>query len=92
MEEQFRKLKRYTIEELELGDADLQAIMTFGVTISGSFLNLLRLKKVLEGIPEVKVIYPTISSSHLRIVKREYWEEYNEWRKRKGLQEYPALG
>lgn len=85
--EQFgANLKRWTIKDLELEDADLQAIMTIGITASGTFLNLLKLKKVLEGLePEVKVIYPTISSSHLRIVKSDHWEEYLRWRRQQAL-------
>ena len=93
MEKKFANLRRYTIQDLELEDADLQAIMTLGVTISGTFLNLLKLKKILESLkPEIKVIYPTFSATHLRIVKKELWEEYNLWRKRKGLEELPTLG
>jgi len=91
MEKKFN-LKRYSIEDLELRDADLQAIMTIGVTVSGTFLNLLKLKKILDGVPEIRVIYPTISSTHLRIVKKEYWEEFNKWRRSEGLQELPTEG
>lgn len=83
MEDKLANLKRYSIKDLELEDKDLQANMTIGITASGTFLNLLRLKKVLEELePEIRVIYPTISSSHLRIVKSAHWEEYLEWRRR----------
>jgi len=87
MEKKIADLRRYTIEDLEMKDDDLQMILTFGVTVSGTFLNLLKLKKVLDDLPEIKVIYPTFSTSHLRIVKKEYWEEYNQWRRKKGMPE-----
>ena len=86
MEEKFANLKRYSIKDLELEDKDLQANMTIGITASGTFLNLLKLKKVLEGLePEIRVIYPTISSSHLRIVKVEQYEEYIAWRRQRNM-------
>ena len=78
-------LKRYIIKDLEMSDSDLQAIMTLGLTVSGTFLNLLKLKKELDNIPEIRVIYNTISPVKLRVVKNEHWEEYIEWRERKNL-------
>ena len=92
MEKSFENLKRWTIRDLELADEDLQAIMTMGLTVSGTFLNLLRLKKILDDVPEIHVIYPTISSSHLRIVKKEHWEEWNKWRKNNKLPPMKAVG
>lgn len=92
MEISIGNLKRYSIKDLELADEDLQAIMTVGFTASGTFLNLLKLKKEIERLePEIRVIYSTISSTHLRVVKKEDWEEYNTWRKKKGMNQIPAL-
>jgi len=85
-------LKRYNIKDLELADEDLQAIMTVGITASGTFLNLLRLKKQIEALePDIRVIYSTLSSAHLRIIKKEYWEEWNNWREQQGLPKRPAV-
>lgn len=92
MEIGLQNLKRYTIKDLELADEDLQAIMTMGVTASGTFLNLLRLKKEIGRLePDIRVIYSTISSEHLRVVKKEDWEEYNVWRKQKGMKRLPTI-
>ena len=85
-------LRRYTIRELEIRDEDLQAIMTLGFTASGTFLNLLKLDRVLKDLqPEIKIIYSTFAADHLRIVKKEDWEEYNRWRKSKGLHAATAV-
>ena len=81
----FGNLKRYTIKDLEIADADLQAIMTLGITVSGTFLNLLKLKKELDKIPEIRVIFNTISPVKLRVVKHEQYEEFLKWRDRNNL-------
>ena len=92
MEISIANLKRYTIKDLELADEDLQAIMTIGLTASGTFLNLLKLKKEMERLePDIRVIFATLSSVHLRVVKKEDWEEYNVWRKKKGMTQISAL-
>ena len=81
----FGNLKRYSIKDLEIADADLQAIMTLGITVSGTFLNLLKLKKELDKIPEIRVIFNTISPVKLRVVKHEQYEEFLQWRDRNNL-------
>jgi len=75
--------RRYTINELKLEDADLQMLMTMGVVVSGTYLDLLSLKKNIRDNTEFHLIYNTISSVHLRVVKVEEWEEYIEWKERK---------
>ena len=87
------QLKKYSIRELEIQDADLQPIMTGGITVSGTYLNLLKLDRILKDLkPDIRVIYSTFAPCHLRIVKKEDWEEYNRWRKSRGLREAEALG
>ena len=81
----FGNLKRYSIKDLEMSDSDLQAIMTLGLTVSGTFLNLLKLKKELDNIPEIRVIFNTISPVKLRVVKYDQWEAFVEWRERQNL-------
>ena len=81
----FGNLKRYSIKDLEMSDSDLQAIMTLGLTVSGTFLNLLKLKKELDNIPEIRVIFNTISPVKLRVVKHDQYEEFLAWRERKNL-------
>ena len=81
----FGNLKRYTIKDLEMSDSDLQAHMTLGLTVSGTFLNLLKLKKELDKVPEIRVIFNTISPVKLRVVKHEQYEEFLRWRDRNNL-------
>ncbi len=78
--------KKYTINELKLADEDLQMNLTLGVVICGTYLDLLRLKKYLLELPDFRVNYNTISSTHLRIVKVEEWEDYICWKKEKNNQ------
>jgi len=75
--------RRYTIDELKLEDEDLQMLMTMGLTISGTYLDLLRLKNYLRDREEFEIIYNTISTAHLRVVKVNEWEEYLEWKAKK---------
>jgi len=72
--------RRYTISELKLEDEDLQMLMTMGLTISGTYLDLLSLKNYLRDREEFEIIYNTISTAHLRVVKVKEWEEYLEWK------------
>lgn len=81
--EKHREYKKYSIDELKLADEDLQMNLTMGVVICGTYLDLLSLKKYLGEIHGFKVIYNTISSTHLRVVKVDEWEEYLNWKKEK---------
>jgi hypothetical protein len=74
------KYKTYTIDELKLEDKDLQMNMTLGVVVSGSFLDLLRLMKNIKNVGGVRVIFQTISNEHLRVVKINQFEEFEEWK------------
>jgi hypothetical protein len=78
-----KEYRQYSIAELKLADEDLQMNLTMGVTVAGTYLDLLRLKKYLVGLPDFKVIYNTISSSQLRVVKVDEWSEFVEWKKGK---------
>lgn len=78
--------KKYTINELKLADEDLQMNLTMGMVISGTWLDLIRLKKNLTELTDFTIIYNTISSTHLRIVKVEEWEDYICWKKEKNSQ------
>ena len=75
--------RRYTIDELKLEDEDLQMMMTMGLVLSGTYLDLLSLKNMLRGGTAFRLIYNTISAAHLRIVKIDEWEDYIEWKKTK---------
>ena len=77
------EIRRFTIDELKLEDEDLQMMMTMGLVLSGTYLDLLSLKNQLRDNKMFRLIYNTISASHLRIVKIDEWEEYLEWKKRK---------
>ena len=77
MKEEVRTL---SVEEITLEAEDLQMIMTFGVTMSGSYHDLLSLKEYLVNDPRFKVIWKSISPVHLRVVKRDQWDEFMRWR------------
>ncbi len=77
MKEEVRTL---SVEEITLEAEDLQMIMTFGVTMSGSYHDLLSLKEYLVNDPRFKVIWKSISPVHLRVVKRDQWDEFQRWR------------
>ena len=77
MKEEIRTL---SVEEITLEAEDLQMIMTFGVTMSGSYHDLLSLKEYLVKDPRFKVIWKSISPVHLRVVKRDQWDEFQRWR------------
>jgi len=78
MKEEVRTL---SVEEITLEAEDLQMIMTFGVTMSGSYHDLLSLKEYLINDPRFKVIWKSISPVHLRVVKRDQWDEFQNWKK-----------
>ena len=78
--------RRYSIEELKLADEDLQMNLTMGLIVGGTYLDLLSLKKSLMENPSFKVVYNTISSAHLRVVKIDEWDEYVKWKEKKNSQ------
>lgn len=73
--------RKYTIRELKLEDEDLMMNVTMGLVISGTCLDLLRLKKQLSELTDFRVTYNTISTSHLRVVKVNEYEDYLAWRR-----------
>ena len=81
MEKKLEGYRRYTIPELKLEDEDLQMLMTMGIVIGSTYLDLLSLKNWLERQPQFRVIYRTISTTHLRVVKKEDYEKYLIWRR-----------
>jgi len=79
------KVKNLPIEEVreKIEAEDLQMIMTFGVTMSGRLDDLISLKEFLDKDPRFKLIWKSISTSHLRVVKIEQWDEFQKWKKEK---------
>jgi hypothetical protein len=75
--------RKYSVDELKLADEDLQMNLTMGMVICGTWIDLLRLKKYILELPDFRVNYNTISSTHLRIVKINEWDEYVEWKKQR---------
>ena len=75
-----KEVRTLSVEEITLEAEDLQMIMTFGVTMSGSYHDLLSLKEYLVRDPRFKVIWKSISPVHLRVVKRDQWDEFQRWR------------
>ena len=75
-----KEVRTLSVEEITLEAEDLQMIMTFGVTMSGSYHDLLSLKEYLVNDPRFKVIWKSMSPVHLRVVKRDQWDEFQRWR------------
>jgi len=75
--------RKYSVRELLMEDEDLKMNVTIGLVVSGTYLDVLRLKKHLNDHPDFKVIYNTVSTSHLRVVKADEFEEFQEWRRKK---------
>jgi hypothetical protein len=78
--EKMENYKRFSISELKFGDEDLQMLMTMGLVIGGTWLDLLSLKSYIGKLPGFKMVYNTISTSRLRVVKVGEFEDYLEWR------------
>ena len=74
------RVNQIPVREIVLEAEDLQMIMTFGVTMSGSYHDLLTLKEYLINDPRYKVIWKSISPVHLRVVKRDQWDEFKRWK------------
>ena len=74
------EVKQIPVGQIRLEPEDLQMIMTLGLTMSGTYHDLLSLKEMLELDPRFKVIFKTITTVHLRVVKRDQWEEFQKWR------------
>lgn len=78
-------IRKYTFEELkrEMEEEDLLLNTTIGLVIGGTMLDLMRLKKRLGAMAEFKLVYHTLTTAHLRIVKVEEWDRFVEWKKEK---------
>ena len=77
-------IRRYTFDELkaEMSEEDTLFSGTGAFVIGMTWIDYQRLKKQLEDMPEFRVIYKTFSTAHLRIVKKEQFEEFQRWRRR----------
>ena len=74
-----------SLEEIKekIEPEDLQMMVTLGITISGRYDELFSLKEFLIKDSRYKVIYKSISSTHLRVVKINEFEEFEKWKKSK---------
>ena len=79
------QIKKYTFEELkeEMAEEDTFFSGTGAFVIGMTWIDYQRLKKQLEDLPDFRVIYKTFSTAHLRIVKKEQFDEFQEWRREK---------
>ena len=78
-------IKNLSLEEIKekIEPEDLQMMVTLGITISGRYDELFSLKEFLIKDSRYKVIYKSISSTHLRVVKINEFEEFEKWKKSK---------
>ena len=76
------KIRRYTFDELkeEMSEEDTLFSGTGAFVIGMTWIDYQRLKKQLEEMPEFRVIYKTFSTAHLRIVKKEQYEQFQNWK------------
>lgn len=76
------EIRNLSIEEVrkKIEAEDLQMMMTFGVTMSGRMDDLIGLKEFLISDSRFNVIWKSISTSHLRVVKLEQWNEFQKWK------------
>lgn len=79
------KVRKYTFEELksEMEEEDLLMNTTLGLVVGGTMLDLMRLKKRIGAMAEFKLVYHTLTTAHLRIVKVEEYEKFLEWKNEK---------
>ena len=78
-------IKNLSLEEIKekIEPEDLQMMVTLGITISGRYDELFSLKEFLIKDPRFKVIYKSLSSTHLRVVKINEFEEFEKWKESK---------
>jgi len=78
-------IRKYTFDELkrEMEEEDLLLNTTLGLVIGGTMLDLMRLKKRIAEMVEFKLVYNTLSTVKLRIVKVDEWEKFLEWKREK---------
>lgn len=76
-------IRFYTFDELkeEMTEEDALFAGTAAFVISMNWIDYQRLKKHLSMIPEFRVVYKTFSTTHLRIVKKDQYDDYLDWRK-----------
>lgn len=77
------KIRRYTFDEMkaEMTEEDALFAGTAAFVISTTWIDYQRLKKYLSDMPEFRLIYKTFATTHLRIVKKDQFEEFLVWRK-----------
>jgi len=85
MEARIDKIRKYTFEELkaEMAQEDVRFSGTAAFVIATTWLDYQRLKKMLEVMPEFRLIYKTFATTKLRIVKLDQWDEFLEWRRKR---------
>lgn len=82
MEARIDQVRKYTFDELKAEMAEEDALFngTAAFVIATTWLDYQRLKKMLEVMPEFRLIYKTFATSKLRIVKLDQWDEFVRWR------------
>jgi len=86
MEVKLEGVREYTFDELKKEMAEEDALFTgTGALVLGvTWIDFQRLKKKLEEMEEFRVIYATFSTAHLRIVKIDQYNAFQEWKKNRG--------
>ena len=86
MLERILRIGELNLEDIIIDEKDLLSYMTGGIVISGTNLDLLKLKTVLAQLEDsgrtngFKLVHFQITPEHLRIVKVEEWNKWKQWK------------
>ena len=89
MLERILRIGELDLQDIVIDEKDLQSYMTGGIVISGTNLDLLRLKTVLAQLADsgashgFKLVHFQITPEYLRIVKMEEWDKWKREKERK---------
>ena len=78
MESKMESLRRKPFADL-IEEEDLHATMNMAIVLKGRQIDLLRLRSLVDELPELQRIYVDVSFMQFRIVKLKDWEGYQKW-------------
>jgi len=82
MESKMESLRRKPFKAL-IEEEELHAMMNMAIVLKGRQIDLLRLRTLVDELPELQRIYVDVSFMQFRIVKLKDWEEFQKWKNAK---------
>lgn len=79
MEARMDSLKRKPVSSF-IDEKDLHAVMNMAIVLKGRQIDLLRLRSLVDELPELQRIYVDVSFMQFRINKLKDWEEFQKWK------------